>query len=268
MSDSHSLDVAYLPWITIQCTLPHSRQLQPSGREVLTYERLNGRARLVMQADPRYGLPYGKIPRMALAHLVREYKRTGERRLVLGRTFAGFLRAIGMDTGGKTRAWAHEQLLRLFSADITSWWLPDGPDSPTRWVNQRVATEGELWWDPEFKANPQMDSYILLSEGFASSCEYAVPIDLNTCMQLRSPLAIDLYCWLTYRASTLSRPSRPIPWAALMEQFGHGYSRPRNFKPKLRESLGKVLSHYPADVREVPEGLILRPCPPHVPQVR
>lgn len=47
---------------------------------------------------------------------------------------------------------------------------------------------------------------------------------------LRSPLALDIYCWLTYRASYLRRPTE-IPWTALALQFGAGYADP-NGEPR------------------------------------
>ena len=52
---------------------------------------------------------------------------------------------------------------------------------------------------------------------------------LRVLKALRSPMAIDLYCWLTYRNSYLRKPCR-IPWAALAAQLGADYSEGKNFK--------------------------------------
>ncbi|MGH8305788.1 MAG: replication protein RepA, partial [Steroidobacteraceae bacterium] len=50
-----------------------------------------------------------------------------------------------------------------------------------------------------------------------------VPIDMRAMKALkRSPLALDIYFWLTYRLSYL-RHARVIPWAALQLQFGSSY---------------------------------------------
>ena len=82
---------------------------------------------------------------------------------------------------------------------------------------------------------------------------------------LRSPLALDIYCWLTYRMSYLERPSKPIPWAALKQQFGCGYGRTRAFKARFLRMLRQVLVVYPAARLQVrPAGLQLNPSPTHV----
>ena len=61
-------------------------------------------------------------------------------------------------------------------------------------------------------------------------------------------MAIDVYCWLTYRNFYAQRPSR-IPWEALQMQFGAGYPETpqgiRNFKKKFLLALKKVGHAYP-----------------------
>jgi hypothetical protein len=47
-----------------------------------------------------YGLPYGSLPRVLLAWLGGEYKRTGERLIQLGPSHGAFLRALGLEDGG------------------------------------------------------------------------------------------------------------------------------------------------------------------------
>jgi len=67
-------------------------------------------------------------------------------------------------------------------------------------------------------------------------------------MLKRSPLALDVYCWLSYRIYTLNMARRPavlIPWQALQMQFGAGYPMDtkqgqRNFKKSFIEQLKKV----------------------------
>jgi len=47
-----------------------------------------------------------------------------------------------------------------------------------------------------------------------------VPIDMRAMRALKkSPLALDVYFWLTYRLSYLLQ-TRVIPWAALQMEFG------------------------------------------------
>ena len=79
-----------------------------------------------------------------------------------------------------------------------------------------------------------------------------------------SPMAIDIYCWLTYRMSYL-RKSTIIPWVGLQTQFGAEYGRTRDFKARFQKHLKEVILVY-QDVRITPndEGLILYPSPTHV----
>jgi hypothetical protein len=80
----------------------------------------------------------------------------------------------------------------------------------------------------------------------------------------RSPLALDLYCWLTYRMSYL-RKETTVPWCGLQAQFGADYSRERDFKNKFSESLRKVLTVYPAaHAAPVQSGLLIQPSRTHI----
>ena len=73
----------------------------------------------------------------------------------------------------------------------------------------------------------------------------AVPVDLRAIRQLqRSPIAIDLYVWLTHRMSYLRKPTL-IPWQGLHNQFGADYSRQRDFCQRFLQSLRLVLTLYP-----------------------
>ena len=97
---------------------------------------------------------------------------------------------------------------RLFGATIAFTW-----DRRTvgEWHDSgfRVSNETHLWWNP---VRPEQAvswrSTVTLSPGFLEAvCERPVPIDLRVLKALRSPMAIDLYCWLTYRNSYLRKPS-------------------------------------------------------------
>lgn len=95
----------------------------------------------------------------------------------------------------------------------------------------------------------------------------AVPVDLRAIGYLkRSPLAVDLYVWLTYRMSYLKKPTL-VPWEGLQAQFGADYGRPRDFRRRASTHLMKVLRVYPAvRVSHTDAGLRLYPSPPHVAQ--
>ena len=109
---------------------------------------------------------------------------------------------------------------------------------------------------------------VLTQEFFEELVKHPVPLDMRALRQLareRSPLALDLYTWLTYRMSYLREPTE-IRWASLEMQFGADYTRTRAFKEAFLEKLKVVRELYPA-ARVAPAvgGLSLWPSPTHVP---
>ena len=77
------------------------------------------------------------------------------------------------------------------------------------------------------------DSWIQLGEHFYSMAIKApVPLDLRVLKVLkRSPLALDLYVWASYKSLIAARYGRPqaMTWHDFMQQFGTEYKRPDNF---------------------------------------
>lgn len=63
-----------------------------------------------------------------------------------------------------------------------------------------------------------------------------------------SPLALDIYVWLTHRMSYLSKRTT-IPWVSLSGQFGAGYALTdqglRDFKRAFLRELKHVVTIYP-----------------------
>ena len=80
----------------------------------------------------------------------------------------------------------------------------------------------------------------------------------------QSPMGLDIYTWLTYRASYLKRPT-VIPWASLALQFGSDYARLRDFKQAFIDELKKVVLVYGRVQIEATElGLIVKPSLTHI----
>ena len=107
--------------------------------------------------------------------------------------------------------------------------------------------------------------FVLSSEFYDELVAHAVPIDLRALKALKgSPLALDIYSWLTYRMSYLRKPCL-IPWEALQTQFGSDYGRLRDFKRRFVVHLSDVVQVYPgARLCEHPTGLLLRPSVTHI----
>ena len=137
-----------------------------------------------------------------------------------------------------------------------------------------IADEANLWWSPKQPDQAALwQSSVTLSERyFREAIENPVPVDIRALKALRrSPMALDIYFWLTYRLSYLRKQTN-IPWPALQAQFGANYATDakgvRNFKLKFLQALKKVQLVYPdARIEDGGPALILKPSPTHIPKL-
>ena len=115
---------------------------------------------------------------------------------------------------------------------------------------------------------PWLAIQIDANSDFNEIIDRPVPVDMRALKALkRSPMALDIYCWLTYRLSYLRKPTE-IPWAVLQIQFGADYARTRGFKESFLHHLHAILTVYPeANVKGDKRGLLLKPSKPHVAQL-
>ena len=229
---------------------------------------------MALMAHPDVGLPYGSLPRLLVAYLTTEAVRTNSREVNLGGSLSGFMAHLKeVPTGGRwgsiTRV--REQTKRLFASSIACTYTA-GENEMERigGMNLAVADTYHLWWDPKQPDQLTLfDSYVKLGERFFEEVTAnPVPIDLRALRALKkSPMALDTYCWLTYRMSYLGRPTI-IPWPSLQWQFGAEYIRTRDFKRAFLKHLAAVEVVYPeAKVRNEETGLLLSPSRPHIPKI-
>jgi hypothetical protein len=250
----------------VQATMPHRN----TGENY--HVRKNGDYQLIMAAgNPEIGLPYGSVPRLMLAWLATEAVKTRERELVLGDSMSGFMRELGlMPTGGRWGSITRlkDQSQRLFSAMITCSYTNKERNTAEQFL---IADSRDLWWHKtEPKQAGLFESTVKLSERFYDEItQHPVPVDMRALKLLkRSPMALDIYCWLTYRMSYLKRPTA-ISWAQLQSQFGAGYATDenglKNFQRAFTKHLKAVSVVYPeANIESVRGRLILKPSKPHV----
>lgn len=243
------------------CTLPHSK---PKDNE---FTRRNGNYTLTMISPRDIGLPYGSVPRLLLAWIATETVRTKERVLVLGDTLSQFMRELGLTpTGGKkgdiTRL--REQMRRLFSCSITCMYHHNKRDTG---MGFRIAKGYDLWWHPQNTEQTGLwQSTLTVSEEFYEEILSApIPIDIRALKALkRSPMALDLYMWLTFRTGYLKSETL-ITWEQLQLQFGADYKLTRQFKTSFNESLRKVLIVYPGvKIKSLDTGILISPSKPHI----
>ena len=256
--------LGYLARAMVQATMPHRRS------EESTHERVNGAYHLTMMAPPSIGLPYGSVPRLMLAWIGAEVLRTREREIVLGESMSAFMRELGMvPTGGRwgTVTRLKEQSRRLFGCVITCTY-----DDEDNFANGEPFHIGraDLWWHAQ---RPEQlgvfQSRLQLSDAFYDEIlGHSVPVDMRVLQALRrSPLALDVYAWCSYRLHTLARSPRTsalVPWEALQRQFGAGYpetTRGRcDFRKAFLRELTRVLALHGGrqKITAEPAGLLLR----------
>lgn len=155
---------------------------------------------------------------------------------------------------------------RLFRAKISfETTLAKGGDLGKQWIDMPVAPKGELFWNHRQPDQQSLfGSWIELGEEFYESIiEAPVPVDLRALLALkRSPLALDLYAWATYRTFRVNKAGKPqfIPWRGLMKQFGGDYADVKNFKRKAKSALKKVQAVYPGmKIEDADGGFVLKP---------
>ena len=208
--------ILYIPQFLVCHTLPHGPM---KGKAEFT--RVNGATRLTTLAPSRPGLPYGVYPRLILIHLATSAVRSRLRHLVLGQTVTAFLRRMEIGKGGGKRreaARARDQIERLRQTTFTY-----------RNFNGRDAVNIPII-DISVQPTPDRLNIVLGDRFYKLVTEHPVPLDKAIVRTLRrSPLALDLYTWLTYRVTTLKRETL-VPWPALAGQFGATYKHQRQFR--------------------------------------
>ena len=257
-------EVGFMARLLVQATLPHSK---PTG---LVHRRTNGGLTIEMVGHPEYGLAYGTYPRLLLSWVTTEAARTKSPSLDLGHSLSSFLAQLGLWRSGGPRGsitTLRRQLDKLFRSTVAWTYRGDGRELE---CGLRPIEQRELWWDPRRPDQGELfNSRIVLNQRFYEELvKRPVPLDmraLRLLAKLRSPLALDIYTWLTYRMSYLREPTE-IGWAALQMQFGADYHLERQFRAAFLEKLKVVKELYPAaKVAPGDGGLSLWPSPTHVP---
>jgi Plasmid encoded RepA protein len=250
---------AFIARQLVLCTLPHSNP----GNSVPRWLRRTGNSSLVIQPgwdsdkDESIGYPYGSIPRLLLFWVITEAVQTKNRRLILGRSLNEFVRAVGLnpDTGGGKRSDSKrlkDQMRRLFRCHISFQAAETDQQGAhgERWRDMAVAPDGELWWHTHPDQTALWESWIELGEKFFNAVIASpVPVDMRALRALkRSPLALDLYALISYRAFVIVQknlPSQFISWEQLRRQFGTDYSDVKDFKRYTTPALRKIAMMYP-----------------------
>jgi len=254
----------------VQCSLPHS----DPGNQLEVWSRNNGNTNLTIQPH-RFvkdgevrcaGYPFGVIPRLLLIYLATEAQKTQCHEIGLGNSLSSFMRSLGLDVNGDDIKRFKDQMWRLFSASIKFTYDSEEVKAAS---NASVADEVVLWWDEKRPTqNNLLDSYVVLNQQFLNDIiSHPVPLDLRAVRALRqSPLALDLYLWLTHRVSYLERSQR-ISWMSLSDQVGANYKNVRELTRYAKAEICKIQALWPyLKIEYQRGGFVIHPTQPHVPQ--
>ncbi len=262
ISAINNKSIGYITSILACTSIPHSN-IKDSF-----FKRSNGNMTLKIIADPEYGLPYGLIPRIIMIWLCTEIKLTKSSRLYLGKNQNEFIRKLGLSpTGGKygTINRVKNQMLRLFHSTIS---LTYCYKNIHKFSNLTIVDNIFFSWG---KKNIFNNEIVLSKKFYQEVKDTSLPIDLRVIKVIRSPLAIDIYIWLTWRTRIISNnKSVLISWKNLKFQFGSNYSNNRkglsNFKMEFIKQLKHVCFFYSqVNVCILNFGLKLKNSCPHIP---
>ena len=262
---------AYLARQLVQCNLPHRN---PGNAPV--WRRVNGNLTLIIQPfvddENQSQFPYGVLPRLVLFWVCTEAVKTKSRRLTLGKSFAAFMRELGLNpsNGGKRSdsVRLRDQINRLINSRIAlqETQSHDGGKG-VRTAFMEISSDNELWWTPgKVEQDSLFESWLELGEKFyAAIIAGPVPIDLRALRGLRnSALGLDLYSLIAYKTYSANRngAAQKIPWEGLHQQMGAEYKEMRQFRAKVRALLPKIKAVYPQmKVTAEAEHLVVAPAP-------
>lgn len=260
-------DIITFPSIMTQVSLPRSHY------DGLEFRRINGEAWINLQAgilDEGSGpiqqpLPYGPIPRLALAWISSYAKRNNTREIYMGSSAAEFLSIIGMESDGRRYSMLRRQMHALAACRMQFGFrgrtFSGQPiEQFDAWLPKNNNKRRSLW-----------PGVMTLSEHYYEQLmNSAVPLDNRALLALKgSALALDVYSWLAHRLHRIEGRGVLLYWKPLREQFGQEYKGrdpSKEFKRSFVRMLNKVKVVYPqANVKQVKGGLLLLTSPPPVP---
>lgn len=260
-------DFAFMHAVMCQVGLPRAKV------EGERFMRQSGAAWVNVQAgflDEGHGpvlqpVPYGPMPRLALAWLSTYAKRHSTREIPIGDSAAEFLRLMDMDDQGARYATLRKQMNALAACRLQLGYKGrtyngQPVEQFDAWVANRETGQRALW--------PGV--MVLSDHYFRELVDNAVPLDNRALHALKgSALALDVYAWLAHRLHRIEGRPVILYWTNMREQFGQEYqgkNADKDFKREFLKCLRAVLAVYPqAKVKQVTGGLMLMASPPPIP---
>jgi len=260
-------ELAYQHTVLCQIGLPRRKVegdhfLRRSGNAELAVSAgfLHEGNRLVKQP-----IPYGSLPRLALAHVSTFAVQNRSAVVPIGDTASQFLRKIGIERdGGRRFIRLRKQMHALAACYIQLGYrgvtMSGSPfEEFAAWTNDRGENQAAIW-----------PGRLVLSDKFYKTLiSTAVPLDMRALNALsNSSLALDIYTFFAHRLWRIDGDVI-IPWKPLRVQFGQEYAGKhgaQSFRRDFKKALASVLKVYPqAKVHFVDGGIQCFASPPPVP---
>jgi hypothetical protein len=262
--EENAIGYLYSGWC--QAALPHRRLPDEKGWQVRS-----GPVALIVQPGMRFGaanepvpvgVPYGSRARLILIYLQAEAVRTQCREVELGRSLRVWMGKMGLSIGGSTVDAVRDQADRIARCSMT-FEIEKGQKFGL--LKQNLVDAAIF--EENAKGGPHFVNTALLSEAFFTQLKkHPVPLEEAAIRALSNDsMGLDVYAWLAYRLHSLKGPTE-VPWRGLMTQFGGGFGRISNFRPRFLENLKLAMAVYPDAKVDVEDGmgLILHPSHPPV----
>ena len=264
--------VGYQHSVMMMCFLPQKR---PSAGE-RKYVVRHGKAALQVTAGDlanpeelgefkQCGLPFGSRARVILPYINAFAVRGRTREVDLGRSLREFLTRIGMTVDGRRAREVTEQVEAIAAAEIL---LGVWHEDRVMTKRGRVADGVSFWIEKDEDQKTLWQPAMWLSQEYYDVLvERPVPVDMGHLMKLtRSPRRMDLYSWLSYRATAIDRGREvKIKLEDLRPVFAPDIALGREFKRRLGEDLKAIGDVYRGfDVAIEGDMLVLKRSPPPV----
>lgn len=266
--EDNSVGFIFSGWT--QAALPHRRLADDmiwqikSGEVTLMVEPGRRPNPIEGQAPVSVGVPYGSRARLIMLYLQTEALRTNSREVKLGKSLRSWIALMGISQGGKSIRDVREQAERISRCRLT-FHAAAGTDRAGL-VNQNIM-DTAMFIDAD---QPGRGSLFLetarLSEMFFEQLKkHPVPIEEAAIRAIsNNSVALDIYCWLSYRLHILGAP-KLVTWKAVKAQFGNNYASDKAFRANFVPNLQLALAVYrEAKVEVDARGVVLHPSRPPV----
>lgn len=288
-----SEDLSYYPLAFISCALPYQdprkRPDLLAPTEAFSWSRHDGVLSMSLDAGSyidgdgtkQFHLPYGLYPRVLLMWLTTSALKHQSRTFPLPSSARGLLSELNVKWGPGRARDVITQLRALLATQCVVTYREQRGDNFVDISEERftIGTKARLHFSTDADSqdfDPHQPSQVELSEQFFQhiTSGHIAPVVMTRWQALisqgGSPLAADLFLWLTMRAPQIHADTR-VSWDNLRSQLGSVVSpgRERDFAATVTRALGRVAEVYPemnfsvvgSGSRRGFRGLILHPSP-------